>query len=1451
MPCNKQKIIEKATKIYYNDFTDSQRVGKTHVELMSQARENAISFIEAEMKAREVDFAEQADEQASLTGAVQELNAANPMRGNTKLTITDVNNGIVYAKFPDGKKEYPLDPREITLDQKSAVGVIAKYDNAVTLGSSTNADFNTDGTSSKVEGLNEKLIEVDKENRGDKFDAEQSTHLTEFINKAAKYIDGFNDISIRLDDRTEFAEREDVAGQGKYHFISVGKSKIELVIDKAGPGQEYRNQFSMSNQETYAHELAHALTQYLLDGGTEVANNPKVQSLIGDIKSLYNRGRENTTWEDLLPGDATKYSTFEQAQAKKKWDYIFKNSNPEAGIHEFVAALMTNKQFSTAMDGVTAFDSKKNEGKGFLDKVLNALYDFFDNIVGFATGRKNTTSKDGETKNTTISDEGTRLVFEMVKAHKKASDTVDSKITHTMDKVESKIADGIEVINDAGKKIIEPFVGFIDVLDEVIENKVLSEAEVKEAIKLQEELNKIIKPMQKSTSNYRLVVIVENLLKAGVAIINFLRAVPKAYKLRKLAAGSKESQKVMDMYDKVFNRALESMNLTADGVIRKLVRNFIDKPGIYNWVADSILRLTENVDKVRELRYERILSDSNEWFGDVAINEDKVNIRNNEALTSVVLRTDIQSLGVDAKGLLELLRDPSKVSKKIHKLKAQFNDTQILDAESLANYLVTGVGTASNAENIVKGFGTKDVATEVNEYAIEDMDELISLMALEKTNPSQKETLKNFLEGKDYVDYSNTIKESIKKVVGFTGNKPLTEAEYKAKVLEGTNKFIESARGLNAESIEEMAAAPHKRIKGYVKETYEERRTVEIHKMSDKAQLEKDGYVFVKELVELEGENTAYGMFITLDEDVKRANGALGLQDMKARGTTLGDIVMRNGAEEGGWDSAKRKAEFKKLLEVTKRKYARNRKSINMSPVYNSAGNIVDFRATLSLQDKIEHLGLETRGTQNLARSRAQMGNARRTAAHNEEVLNELHKDYNENYKKNPDKYIVIEPKTLDAEAYDLESTADDKKATEYERMWARLPKATKAKARELWGSNQIIVNKELLTITFGEDNWSIADAKMLEKTSPRFRAVARKIENYWIDIMQLAKSNIVLKTPEVLIDNIWSNAKILVYIGMNPKKAIKLLILGAKELKRYETDRKELMELEFDYANRSDEIAKTLKPFKDAVAAAKGQPKAVKDKAEIALEKAEHKIYWRKNELVKELHNNTVAPLLEAGLYQSIVEDVNTLEESNRVSDYFSQLGDKAPKSVNTIMQYLFLSHKTPPYKFMMKATQMSDFLFRYAQYYDAIEKGKRAYVKKNYGVTRDFEKHYGDVPTAEIEKIEKKAKRETIDNYINYEVPLDRATRYVDSMSPQFFKYFVRIQKVIKRFVKDHPARVGMDIGVQSFITDDTPDVLDMSVLDKGLINYNPISTGFDMVRSLKEVIYPQSVQLAVQAL
>jgi hypothetical protein len=138
-----------------------------------------------------------------------------------------------------------------------------------------------------------------------------------------------------------------------------------------------------------------------------------------------------------------------------------------------------------------------------------------------------------------------------------------------------------------------------------------------------------------------------------------------------------------------------------------------------------------------------------------------------------------------------------------------------------------------------------------------------------------------------------------------------------------------------------------------------------------------------------------------------------------------------------------------------------------------------------------------------------------------------------------------------------------------------------------------------------------------------------------------------------------------------------------------------------------------------------------------------------------------------------------------------------------------------------MLKATQVSDFYFRYAQYYNAVD---------NKGQSQE------------------QALREAIDNYVNYEAPLNKAIRYGDKMGPFFFiRYFTRIQRVIKRIVKDNPSRVGTDVALQTFITGDTADILDGSFIDKGLSSYNP----FKIFERLWESVSPSGIEMAAAAI
>ena len=651
------------------------------------------------------------------------------------------------------------------------------------------------------------------------------------------------------------------------------------------------------------------------------------------------------------------------------------------------------------------------------------------------------------------------------------------------------------------------------------------------------------------------------------------------------------------------------------------------------------------------------------------------------------------------------------------------------------------------------------------------------------------------MDGEGYEEYSSTLWRKAKKISGFTGN-ALSKEDYKKNVENGVNMFIDRSIGLANASKEEMKNNLHKRIKGYVKETYNADTELEFHPISDRAQLEKDGYIFIKSVAKYPGQMREYGMFSTNEPSIKRANGALGLQDKKGRGLTLSEIVQREANNPNNlWDGNKKSIEFKKVLKEMIEAYEEDKKSTTMVPIYSEFGTIIDFRATMSIADKRKYLGLENRGTQTLARTYATMGTADATASHNRSVIDLIVTDYEENYDKDPSRYVEISPQELGADAYGLSGKKTNREMTKYEKFWARLPRDAKGYAKERFGSNKIVIRKELLTIAFGEDNFSISEASVLKNLSPSSKKRIRRIESIWQETMQIAKGNIVIKTPEVLIGNVFSNLKILAYIGVHPVLGAKLMLQGARDLKRYEQNNKELNTLRRDV--QSGKEVNTA----------------------------------RITELEKEIAENSVAPLISAGLYQSIVEDVSTSSELNRVGKFFDSKVDKfiTNETANTAVQYLFLTQKTKPYQQLLKATQVSDFYFRYAQYYNelTVEKGKIE----------------GTPTSKEIKKIEEKAMRNAIDNYINYEVPLEKHVRYMDSIGSWFFvKYFVKIQRVIKKFAKQHPLKLAVDLATQQFITGDTDGIENSWIFSAGVRRANP----FRQLDALGEVISPPGLEI-----
>jgi len=1279
-----------------------------------------------------------------------------------------------------------------------------------------------DGTITKSANINNTLKELDKAQAGDNFDAEWSSRLDEVLEGMQDFVKNLQDDKVSIKISTLKA-----ATGGTFDRPT---GSVEVQLGNPELGQDFRNRFTMTNQEVFLHEMVHAATDYIFGKDTlKAGRDPGLVNLVTETRRLYNVARKTTTWEDLLLESQENYTEAEITEAETKWNYIFKNENGH-GLEEFMAHLMTNKQFAEAMQKVPVLEKKK-EDESIVERITRGFRNLLTRMAGLVTTRQGN-----------ITQAGAELITKIMKAQYHGADKASSN--HAV-AIAEKSADFLgKQLDTLDKKLVEPVDSVIARIQGYTSIAVTKKQKLAEAEVYKEELMLVVQPfldaglsreaaMAKVTpdqivqfeeaarqavkreSNTQLHLEIKKakeILKGiedrdpslNILLVPF-RTLNNLQKLFRVLPTMIKAVNTEPEAAKIYSSIMTQLRLTEEGFIGSILSDFYDKDDLHNYITDSILKLTHDIDGYREKVYESVLGNTKEWFGKIDINGDKDLLQVNEALTDVLLRTDIQSLGLSTKELVELLKSLDKVQAKIRELSAGLTKDQLTDAKSMASYMVTGLGVTTNARNIAMEFGKRgkevgnrpapqpwDPDAKPSKPLIEmeaQIDELITYMALASTDVESKGTLAGFLTGNTYQKYTDTLEKRLGSKLKLKAAKTLSKEEYITQANDGVKSFMDYSAGMQEASKAEMGRAPHNIIKGYMKESYDNEIEVEFFPLHQRRQKEAEGYIFIRKSKKVLDSSPEYGMFKIKDTKVRRANGALGLQGTKSRGTTILDLINQEAdalPEGQKWDIDKKKDKFRRELRKQVKKYNLNRDKAGMHPMYDEHGNIINFRINLSIKDKKVHLNMETAGTQNISRTYGTFTTADNTLEHNTGILQTLKKDFDTNYKGNEDQYITIEPESgLTPSDYGLD-TANPTTVNEYQRMWARLPDSTKKAASEVYGTRKMVIRKDLLVPLFGYDELTVLDLNLADKMSLKVKNRAKVIERIWQDTMQIAKGNIVIKTTEVLIGNLVSNAKILAYIGVNPIKGIKLLVLGAKELRRYEHDVSELEKL------KRDELS-GLKPDQG-----------------------------RMKELSKDIANNSVAPLIEAGLYQSIVEDVSTRKDNNRVANFFNDLRDNTVtnETANTAIQYLFLTEKTKPFQQMLKATQVSDFYFRYAQYHDAVD---------NKGVSKE------------------QALREVIENYINYEAPLNAFVKYGDRMGPFFFvTYFTRIQKVIKRIVKANPGRVGLDIG-QQFLFSDQDDILDQSFFDKGLSSYNPMK----IFGALWEALSPSGVELVAKVI
>jgi hypothetical protein len=149
------------------------------------------------------------------------------------------------------------------------------------------------------------------------------------------------------------------------------------------------------------------------------------------------------------------------------------------------------------------------------------------------------------------------------------------------------------------------------------------------------------------------------------------------------------------------------------------------------------------------------------------------------------------------------------------------------------------------------------------------------------------------------------------------------------------------------------------------------------------------------------------------------------------------------------------------------------------------------------------------------------------------------------------------------------------------------------------------------------------------------------------------------------------------------------------------------------------------------------------------------------------DIKNNPVKELIDEGILNTIVEDINLDDDNysirNKVSDWVEKRTENVPEVFKKTYSWAWFSRDTGAYKFLEATTRYSDFVARYAMYKWLTEGQENP-------VTKDV------------------ALKDVLETFVQYDPPSSRELQYLNDIGLALFtKYALRIQKVIFRLFRD----------------------------------------------------------------
>ena len=835
-----------------------------------------------------------------------------------------------------------------------------------------------------------------------------------------------------------------------------------------------------------------------------------------------------------------------------------------------------------------------------------------------------------------------------------------------------------------------------------------------------------------------------------------------------------------------YENVMSEIGVKPEGFFQSILRGFSNDDSLAT-IVEKLGMESGNIDGKRE---EMVTTVGNLVFAMFDKKPDRVT---QEILTGAVLDTDLQAIygEYSTEELRGMLTDDKKLTaainasrKELLDSKAARNDLKyfyINEAAGLGKYMATHEANETqlfNARNIVKGFGTGKKAVAKKEV-IDMVDRLASLEALRYTGQFEKGKLSELLS-EDEIGVRNLV------------------AMHKDFVEKSDKELFGNGKSVNA-------------IKGYTKELFND--DIDMHiaptDKANKKELLAKGYKFLYALDKGAGDslNVELGVYISGDKVVQSFNrAAIRLTDTNRKGITLSEARRKAGKSDllnarlARKDIASVNSWHKKNTIPGMMKGIVDPVPSGRAPVFNEKGVVINYRYMMSKKNKRELLGQDVRAPRVMGRMFGSILDKKTSGAMNKKVMDVMFEDANEyfdkgrKYGKNHKEYVIVKADSSDDSIVELWNLLP----SNIKDRISKLPENIVGKGesvKDVPFEGGIPVRRDLLFAYFGARDLSLADNKYMQITPAVIQHAVRFAEAVWKEIVQVAKADIVIRTPAVLLGNIVSNLVLSVQLGMKPTDVFSMQWKGFLELRSYKKLQHELTALELV-------IAKEVKLGMDVTSK---QAKAVRLRAS--------------------MERNSVSELVDAGLFQSIIEDVNVddLKGSTKIGRAIDKKMENMPKIVKDASNYLYLTEKTSVFKAMTTATQYSDFIARYALYHANVDKSFRR-------VERREGRH---VTTKEKKQIERNILKHVTDAFVNYNTPDSKILQYMNDMGMVMFtKFLLRIQKVIKNGIRQHPVNfLAAFLAQEAWIgdVDSLDDITNHNIFSTGITNSfkSPIDT------------------------